>query len=132
MWVTGGGHEKDANGKKNAWSLSGNAMSDAAGGLIGNFQIRDFANKTSYHLDTITSLTFSGPETGSPYAPNNSAVIVASGYDKDGDPISATITIVDVQEPGKGNDSMEWAGTGGLPSLGTTIIDGGNFQIHAQ
>ena len=125
-WVTGGGHIKDGNGKKNAWSLSGNAKYDAVAGFIGQLQIRDYENKMSYHLDTVTDLSFSGSPTESPYAEFNTATIEASGYDKLGNPVSVTIVIVDMQEPGAGHDTIDVSGD----IIFNGPIDGGNYQIH--
>jgi hypothetical protein len=126
-WVTGSGHIKDENGKKNKYSISGNAKYDEDGYLVGQVQIRDYENKMSYNLDAITSLTFSGAPTGKPESLYNTATIEASGYDKEGNPVSVTIHIVDMQEPGAGNDTVNV--TGDINFL-MDSIDGGNFQIH--
>ncbi len=126
--VTGGGKINVDGGKKAEFTFSANPMSDSVGGFAGKFQVVDHANRNSYHLDTITSLSFSGLPTESPDASYNTATFTATGYDKDGNAISATIVIEDIQEPGKGFDTIDVTGTG-MPSFGG-IIDGGNFQIH--
>jgi hypothetical protein len=127
-WVTGGGNIKDENGKKNKYSISCNAKYDEDGYLIGQIQIRDYENKMSYNLDTITSLTFSGAPTDKPESLYNTATIEASGYDKEGNPISVIIHIVDMQEPGTGNDFVNVEGD--INFENEDPIDGGNFQIH--
>lgn len=125
-WVTGGGKINRESGRKAAWTFGGNTKWDEDGYMIGQFQIVDHENKVSYHLDTVNSLSFSGGSTESPYADHNTATIEASGYDKEGNPVSVTIVIEDIQEPGNGYDTIDVSGD--IDFDGT--IDGGNFQIH--
>lgn len=130
-WVTGGGIIKDENGRKTLWSISGNAMWDEACGWVGRFQIRDFQNKMSYHLDAIEGLGFEGNVTGSPYAIYNEAMIIASGRDQNGNPVKMWISIKDAQEPGKGYDAVSvYTQNASYTELFSGIIDGGNFQVH--
>lgn len=129
MKVTGGGYIKDTNGKKNLYSVSGNTMVDKSGELKGNWVIRDFANKMTYHLDTINSLDVGGLEAETPDAPYRAFTIKASGSDQEGNYAQATIVIKDIQEPGKGSDILQlWVM--GAYLIQKVPIDGGDFQAH--
>lgn len=127
--ITGGGYIKDTNGKKNAYSVSGNTMADESGALKGNWVIRDFPNKMTYHLDTINSLVVGGLEAETPYAPYRAFTIKASGFDQEGNYAQATIVIKDIQEPGKESDILQlWVN--GAYLIHNLPIDSGDFQAH--
>ncbi|MFC2063066.1 post-COAP-1 domain-containing protein [Chloroflexota bacterium] len=124
--VTGGGQINIDDDKKAEFTFGGNATCDSQGGLIGQFQTVDHENKVSYHFNSVTSLNFSGEATKSPDSPYNAATFEINGRDNEGNPVSITVTIEDIQEPGRGFDTVNV--TGDINFIGT--LDGGNFQIH--
>ena len=134
-FLTGGGKVNfiAGNTKKAEWTFGGTVGFLESAGPVGQFQIVHHVEPAvACHFDTFTSLVFSGTATTSPPASNNEATFAATGDCNDATSRSIQVSIHDVDEPGKDNDTISWTWTvDGLPNLdpGTTL-DGGNLQVH--
>jgi len=117
-FVTGGGKINTLGGKKAAWTFAG-TVGNLEDGSVGQFQIVDHANKITYHCNNDFSyLVFTGDKaefTGN--FTNN----------KNANTDELTIIIEDLGEPGAGVDKISVTG---FITLSTTLISGGNFQVH--
>ncbi len=125
-FVTGGG-KINGNGKKAALTFAGTVGVLEDLGIVGQFQVVDHTGKGSeaWHCNNnFTYLNFSGPSTTSPPASHNTAEFTGTFTSNRGSPpVTVTITIHDLGEPGAGVDTITFDGI-------TLTIDGGNFQVH--
>jgi hypothetical protein len=140
-FVTGGGNLNrgtfglGGNQNKAACTFGGNVglFGDTTVEVHGQFQIVDHYNKESWHChDDFTSLVFSGGLTDSPPAHWDIATFVGNFTSNKGHSVELEITILDEDEPGKGNDTIQVQYLSGYPvtSFGPYDLDGGNFQVH--
>src|SRR3989344_80021 len=132
-FVTGGGNIKV--GKKVLWSYGGTVGQFEGGGIVGNLQIVNHANKVSCHFKEIDDLVFSGSTTTSPVSAKNIATFAASGTCNNGDAPSITVVITDNAEPGAGADTIVVTENFGaeyvsLDNTAPGTLSGGNFQVH--
>ncbi len=132
--MTGGGIIKD--GKKPAFTFAG-TVGNLEDGSVGQFQIVDHANKEAWHCNNDFSfLKFTDSSTTSPPATHNTATFEATFTSNHGGSEILRITIKDVAEPGKGQDTIvveQWndSNPGFFESwFSGEPIDGGNFQVH--
>jgi hypothetical protein len=126
-FVTGGGNIKP--GKQVTWTFAGNVGFVEDVGIVGQFQIVDHISKIAYHLNSFSSLSFSdtAAPAESPVATHDTATFIGSGTDNAGNPVTFTVIIQDLGEPGKLVDNIQV--TGPL-TFALQVISGGNFQVH--
>lgn len=127
-FVTGGGKINTLDGKKAAWTFAG-TVGNLEDGSVGQFQIVDHTNKITYHCNNdFSSLVFSGGTAESPMASHNTATFTGTfTNNRDATTVDITVTIQDLGEPGAGTDKISVTG---FIALSTTLISGGNFQVH--
>jgi hypothetical protein len=149
-FVTGGGNYKDDNDVTWEFQFIDKLMVLPEGGAAGHFQIiRHGDEALTYNIDQIEMLSFTGGETGSPPASNNTVRLRGTGTGSDGSEVMLLVVIEDVD---KGKDkiaivevtgppppappvTIPWigdipTGTPPLPSPTLETIRGGSFQIH--
>ena len=134
-FVTGGGKLNRATvsapgpGKKPAYTFAGTVGYLPDMTLVGQFQIVDHVSRVAYHLNSFSSLSFSdtAAPAESPVATHDTATFTGSGTDNAGNPVTFTVIIQDLGEPGKGVDKIQVTGP---PTFAPQVIDGGNFQVH--
>lgn len=127
-FVTGGGNYKE--GKTLKYTFAG-TVGNLEGGSVGQFQIVDHANKTSYHCNNnFSSLVFSDSDAPaeSPVASHDTATFTGTfTNNRNANLTVITVIIEDLGEPGAKVDTI--AISGGL-TITETVISGGNFQVH--
>lgn len=123
-YVTGGGNFKS--GKTVTWTFGGNVWTNDGGSLVGNFELSDKVNKVNYHFNEFTLNSGNA----------NTITFTANGVNQKTKAIvSATFTITDGGEPGKGVDTLVITGITAAPianPLPSGQISGGNFQVLNQ
>jgi len=124
-YVTGGGNYKVGTGKNAVtWTFGGNVWQTGADVPVGQFELVDHANKTSYHFSSFTGFTVTD---------GNTAMFTANGTAHGKNAPSGTITadfnITDGGEPGA--DDTISVSISGDPSFSAPTI-GGNFQVFVQ
>jgi len=161
-YVTGGGNITEGKGKSAAKiTFGGNVGYDLTGDEVGQWQCNFHSvNEPNaighFHSTKITSLAFDDitayPDPDPPPADYNKATFRAMGRFNGVDGWKIRVRLIDIGEPGKGNDSIRielWdttntlvydsydhggAGGGDFPDEEgpglRTKLDGGNFQIH--
>jgi hypothetical protein len=129
-FVTGGGNIKA--GKKTAWNFAGTVGYLPDMTLVGQFQIVDHTNKFAYHLNSFSSLVFSGTDAPaeSPVATYDTATFTGSGRDKKGNQVTIKVIIKDLGEPGAGVDRISIDIEVDGYDVDNQFISGGNFQVH--
>ena len=134
VFMSGGGSLKD--GKKPAYTFAGNVGLDAEGNIIGQFQINDHVGKETWHCHgNFSDIDFSGDAIEGPTGPSadfNTVSFTGEFTSNRGNTATLYITIVDVDEPGIGNDVIvvDYAGSGTW--FIADPISTGNFQAHGM
>ena len=132
-FVTGGGSLKDGN--KVAWTFAGNVGLAEDDSVVGQFQINDHMSKETWHCHgDFALLDFYGEEITGPTGPSalhNTAIFIGEFTSNRGETKILQVTIEDVNEPGRGYDTIQVVDLVASDILFSGYpIDTGNFQIH--
>jgi len=134
VFVTGGGSLKEGN--QTLYTFGGKVGLDADFNIVGQFQINDHeANETWHCHGDFSDIEFSGDAIEGPTGPSavcDMVTFTGEFSSNRGNSITLEITIVDVDEPGIGQDVVIVNYGGGGDWFGAVPIDTGNFQMHGM